>query len=71
MADQGRIGDCWADQKLCFSLCLFKYMLKSILIIEINHTRHQKHFGRLSGPTFAGLHFGQLILGEKIKSMRK
>ena len=45
-------------------------MLQFILILEINHTRHPKHFGRLSGsPVANNMYFGKLTFGRKIKSM--
>ena len=45
-------------------------VLKSILIIEMNHTRHLKHLERLSRPHLAkNLHFRGLTFGRKIKLM--
>ena len=45
-------------------------MLQSLLMLEINHTRHMKHFGRLSVPNVAkNLYFGGLTFRRKIKSM--
>ena len=37
------------EQKCVFQLCLLKYMLKTILIIDINHITDVKHLCRLSG----------------------
>ena len=37
------------EQICVFQMCLFKYMLKSILIIERNNMRHLKHLERISG----------------------
>ena len=52
----GYLGDCW--------------VLKSILIIEIDHTRHLMQLGRLSLPKLTtNVHFGELIFSSKIKSM--
>ena len=45
-------------------LCLLVYTIQSILITEMNYTRLEKHFGRLSGH----LHFGGLTFGRIIKS---
>ena len=60
----------FGEQKCLFQLCLIRHMLKSILLIEINHTRHLKHLEMLSGPHFANsLNFGGLTFGSKIKSM--
>ena len=45
-------------------------MLKSILILEINHITHVKQLGRFSGANFGkGLHSGRLASGRKNKSM--
>ena len=42
------------------------YRLKSSCVIEIDHTRHLKHLGTLSGQHFAQtLHIGRLTLWRK------
>ena len=44
-------------------------MLKSILIIAINHITHMKHLGKFSGANFGNnLHSGRLTFGRKNKS---
>ena len=52
------LSDVLAFLNICYS---------PLLIIEINHKlRHQKHFGRISGPHVAkNLYFGRLIWGVK------
>ena len=56
LAEQGLLY--WwllGKQRFLFQLCWLKYMymLKSILMVEINHTRYVRHFVRLSGPNVA------------------
>ena len=53
--------------KICMFSCLLKYMLKSILIIEINHIRQAK----LSEPHVGKyLHSGRLTFFKSMESSR-
>ena len=57
LADQEQGLPYWlllVKQTFLFPLCLLKYMLKSILITELNHTRHLKYLERISGPNLEG-----------------
>ena len=61
MADAAAILVIVGQTKKCVSVT--KCTLKSILIIEIHHIRHLKHFGRLSGQSFVtDLHFTQNVV---------
>ena len=55
---------------MCVSAVLLKYMLKSMLIIEMNHVTYVKDLGKLSGSNCGKtLHSGRLTFGRKNKSM--
>ena len=57
----------FGKQKFLFKQCLFKYLLKSMLIIEIYHTTYLKYLGKLSVQNFAKhRHFERLAFGRKI-----
>ena len=48
------LGACWMNRNVCFSCaCLNIHVKVSILIIEINDTRNQKHLGKISGHNLA------------------
>ena len=56
----------WWMNKTMFQLYLLKYMLKTILIIAINHITPVKQLSRLSGANFGKyLHFGRLTFVRK------
>ena len=58
------------EQTIVFQLSLLKYILKSIMIIEINYTRHQKHLRTISKPNVAiYLYFRGRNFRRKFKSM--
>ena len=58
------------DQKCVFQLYLLKYMLKSSLVIKINHITHMKHLGRRSGVNFGkNRHSGRLTFRRENKPM--
>ena len=55
---------------MCVSAVLENKMVKSILIVEVNHITHVKHIGRRSGPNCGkNLYFRGLHSETKIKSM--
>ena len=66
------LGKCWVNKNCVFQLCMLKYMLKSILIIEINHASYLKHLGRISGPNLGkNLHFRQQTFWKEKSNQRK
>ena len=61
---------CWVNKNVFQCLLKYKYMLKAIFIIEINHITHLNHLGRLTGVNCGNkLHSGRLTFLRKNKSI--
>ena len=58
------------EQKCVFQISFLKYLLKTVLTIEINHITNVNYLDRVSGANVGkNLHSGRLTFGREKKSI--